>query len=123
MAIHIYDVLYNEKIRLSSDERIKDTDFINVFQTISTVSKVLYKDASDRSKTDEMFEEEDLVSSLWSFLSIYFPGLETLKELTDGVIQKEGSSKPVRVNNAHLLHQFWIYAFGTLKHISQNEIV
>lgn len=40
-SMHIFDVMYNEKLRQTPEERVGDTDFLHTFVSIRDVIKVL----------------------------------------------------------------------------------
>ncbi len=83
-VIHIFDVLFHEKT--STD------DLINVFQSIKSTIKVLFK-LSKEKKYDKMFIEENLVPDLLRIVNDYYiEGEKKMTSLTSKKINKDGTS-------------------------------
>lgn len=116
--VHIYDVLYNEKMKDSPEQRLDDNQFCNVAVSLKNNMKVLFQMSKDKS-VDKMFLEENMIEDQLRMVEEYFFGEDALTQLTSKVIKREG--KNITIQNIELVNEFYLYTTGTVKNISENK--
>ena len=70
-CIHIIDSIYNQKVRLSKDQRLEDGEFIKIFNSLLSIIKILFK-YSKGSENDSLYEEEKIFEELLRVITNYY---------------------------------------------------
>ena len=119
-CIHIIDSIYNQKIRLSQEQRLEDSEFIKVFNSLLSIIKILFK-YSKGSENDNLFEEEKIYEHLLNVISNYYiSGRAITDQLTMKVLKKAGGEN-VEIKNTNANFDMLIYIVGWLKNSSMTK--
>lgn len=122
LCIHIIDSIYNEKLRLSEDERKDDDDFIKIFNSLLSVVKILFRYSKGEEHDDLYGGELNIFDALLHIISDYYiEGRNILDQLTMKVLRKTNSSD-VEIKNSDSIFDLLIYIVGILKNSSINKM-
>jgi hypothetical protein len=121
-CIHIIDSIYNEKLRLSEDQRKDDNDFIKIFNSLLSAVKILFR-YSKGEEYDSLYGGElNIFEVLLHIISDYYiDGRDILDQLTMKVLRKTNSSE-VEIKNTDTIFDLLIYIVGILKNSSMNKM-
>jgi hypothetical protein len=107
-------------IRLTEEERIEDSEFIKLFNSLLSVIKILFK-FSKNDENDALFEAENIYEQLMNILSNYYiEGRNILDQLTKKVLKKADGPN-VEIKNTNATFDMLIYIVGLLKNSSISK--
>lgn len=118
--VHIIDSIYNEKVRLSKEERQDDTEFIKLFNSLLSTVKILFR-YSKGDENDSLYEEEKIFDALLNVvINYYIEGRHILDQLTMKVLKKPDGPN-VEIKNTNATFDLLIYTVGLLKNSSISK--
>lgn len=107
-------------IRLSEEERVEDSEFIKLFNSLLSVIKILFK-FSKNDENDALFEAENIFEQLLNILTNYYiEGRNILDQLTKKVLKKTDGPN-VEIKNTNATFDMLIYIVGLLKNSSISK--
>jgi len=118
--IHIINSIFNEKLRLSKEERLEDTEFIKIFNSLKSTVQILFKFSKD-DKNDNLYEQEKIYDTLINVLVTYYiEGSSILDQLITKIL-KRSEGKNVEIKNTDAIFDMLIYIVGLLKNSSMSK--
>ena len=119
-CIHIINSIFNDKLRLSEEERFEDTEFVKIFGSLKSTVQILFKYSKD-DKNDDLYESEKVYDSLLNvLLNYYIEGRLMLDQLTTKILKKSNGPN-VEIKNTSATFDMLIYIVGLLKNSSMNK--
>lgn len=119
-CVHIIDSIYNEKVRLSKEERQDETEFIKLFNSLLSTVKILFR-YSKGDENDSLYEEEKIFDALLNvIINYYIEGRHILDQLTMKVLKKSDGPN-VEIKNTNATFDLLIYTVGLLKNSSISK--
>lgn len=119
-CVHIVDSIFNEKLRMTVQDRLDDHEFIRHFNSLLSTVKILFK-FSKGDEYDTLYESEKIYDMLLHILMDYYiEGRNVLDQLTMKVLKKT-SGPNVEIKNTNATFDMLIYIVGLLKNSSINK--
>jgi len=118
--MHIIDSIYNIKIRLSKEDRLEDNNFLQLFNSLLSIVKILFR-YSKSSENDSLYENESIYDDLLHIINAYYiDGRTILDQLTTKLLKKT-NSPDIEIKNTNAIFDMLIYIVGLLKNSSLNK--
>ncbi len=115
-SLHIFDAIYQDKAKLTPEERKADIDFIPMFDLIKNVTMVLSNVFQKIFQKIIFEQEESLVDQLLSILQNYYlEGDEIIEPYKQ--VKTEGNKEFLRSPTDEL----WIYATSAIKYLTKSQ--